>query len=181
MKPSSYFNLIWQSFIQTVGFTALGILVSLVLWVVNPDSPVPLRYVVPTFTICLALILTFIQASYRSFNQSQRPLPKVILGREPFGTHSNAQCLCLLEPSELFSHDSYVAFYILEEGKFERLIGIGAVLNIQSDGFIQAELLKVTIGSDDIVARLKTNDKSVLDRILVKPNAPRRFLEEGIA
>jgi hypothetical protein len=88
--------------------------------------------------------------------------------------------LCLLEASELFSHDTVASFYYLEEGGFETLIGIGIVINVQDDRRIQVQMTRAAEGSEQIVARLAANDNSALGKVRIKPTVPRSFLEEGV-
>lgn len=81
----------------------------------------------------------------------------------------------LLQPSDLFSHNTLVSFYLRSGDGFERFMGIGKVRHVQEDGKIQAEILDWE--REDVLTRLKANDITVLRRILVKPSVPDTYID----
>lgn len=82
----------------------------------------------------------------------------------------------LLEPSELFSYDTIVSFYYLEDD-FEQLIAIGRVRNIQQDSKIQVEVTDYLSGYEEIFNKLGRNDFKALEKTRVKPNIPKAYLD----
>ncbi|MGA9098650.1 MAG: hypothetical protein WB392_06920, partial [Methanotrichaceae archaeon] len=95
----------------------------------------------------------------------------------PYTSNPNARVLCLVEPSEFFSYDTMVSFYY-KIGDFERLIGLGEVININEDKFIQIELNRLLDGNDAIVERLIENNAECLRRIRIKPFIPKGYLSQ---
>lgn len=167
----NFWSLIWSSFMKIqgilIGFIAL--VATVAVWIFPANINISLGLVLPVLIICIIAILTFANAANEIFKMSERILPKVILG-----TTLQANVLCLLEPSELFSHDTLVSFYYVENS-FEKLIGIGTVLNIQEDGKIQVSMINHIEGFDEIIIKLGQNDNTILDNIKVKPNIPRAY------
>ena len=82
----------------------------------------------------------------------------------------------LLESSELFSYDTIVSFYYLED-EFEQLIAIGRVSNIQQDSKIQVEVIYLISDCKEILDRLANNDSTALEKTRVKPNIPKAYID----
>ncbi|VVB86129.1 Uncharacterised protein [uncultured archaeon] len=167
----NFWSLIWLSFLKIQGILIgiIALAVSVLVWLFSPNINISLGLVLPVLILCIITILIFAYAAYESFKLSERILPKII-----YGTTLQAKVLCLLEPSELFSHDTLVSFYYVENS-FEKLIGIGTVINIQEDGKIQVSMTNPVQGFDEIITRLGQNDNTILDNIKVKPNIPRTY------
>lgn len=167
----NFWSLIWSSFLKIggipIGFIALA--VAVLVWLFPPNINIPLGLALPVLILCIIIILTFANAADESFKMSERILPKIT-----YGTTQQAKVLCLLEPSELFSHDTLVSFYYVENS-FEQLIGIGTVINIQEDGKIQVSMTDPIEGFEETITRLGQNDNTILDNIKVKPNIPRTY------
>ena len=169
----------WESFnkIQGVILVIIAISLAFIFWYFAPQKSISLSLALPIFIVLIFLIMTLINAAYISFQLSKPGIPKVILGKKPSSTIGKAKAICMLESSELFSYDSLVSFYYIENGNFEQLIGSGNVTNIQDDGKIQVVLEHVIEGQEDIVEKLTNNDKSLLSKTIVKPNLPRIFFD----
>lgn len=152
--------------------TFFTFLVPILLWLFAPETAVRLQWVIPGALVCIIIILTVGNAAYQSFTRAKPLLPGVIYAREPYAGLEDAKALCLLEPSVLFSHNTFVSFYFVGDDEFERFMGIGRVVNIQEDGKIQAALLHVSTGLEAEVQELSQNHAAVLGKIRVKPNIP---------
>lgn len=173
----SYGSFLFASFMKTNGILAnvLGIILAVFTWLIAPDKSISLAYLLPVFILILTLITTLFHASFSAYSDLIGKPPKVIMGRKSIAGKDTARALIILEPSEAFSYETMVALYFLEDEKFERLIGVGVVINIQSDKRIQVEITNAVNGSDEIIERISSNDKSVLDKVLVKSNVPKIF------
>ncbi len=147
-----------------------------ILWIFSPKINIPLGLALPIGLLFILLTLTFFSAAYESFKMSKRVLPRVVATRKIDKQGNELKVLCILEPSELFSYDSLVSFYYIEEG-FEQLIGIGHVFNIQEDGKIQVMITKLVEEHIEIIKKLAQNDAIALRKIVVKPNVPRRYID----
>lgn len=171
----NFWGLIWSSFLRINGVLigVFGILITVFLWLFSPKVNIPLGVALPILIIFIIFMLTLLNVAYESFNLSKRILPKVLLGKK-----QGAQVLCLLEPSELFSHGTLASFYYIEDF-FEQLIGIGTVTNVQEDGKIQVTMDIPTEGYEDIVEKLQQNDAGVLNKIRVKPNIPSNYYNKS--
>lgn len=112
--------------------------------------------------------------------QAKNSLPRILYSSES-ASHEPTELVCLLEPSELFSHDILVSFYDIKEEGREVLIGVGVVENVQTeDGKILVAMTFPMEGYQEEVSRLKRNDAAALQRTKVKPNVPRTYLLRSI-
>lgn len=168
---NDFWGLIWSSFLKIQGITIgfLALLISIFFWLYSPDKNISLRFAVPIFILLIVVIFTFASAAYESFKISRHNIPKIVLGKK-----IGSNLLCLLEPSELFSHDTLVSFFYIEES-FEELIALGKVINIQEDGKIQVTVNLILRAHEDTITKLEQNDANVIKRIKVKPNIPGSF------
>lgn len=171
----SFWGLMCSSFKRTLGIPLIlvGLGLEFMLWKVAPDDSISLMVAMPMAVFCLMVMLTLASAAYESYTISRRTLlPRILLGREVSAQTEGANALCLLEPSELFSHGMIVSFYFIDSEGFEQLIGIGTVVNIQQDGKIQTRLSQAMAGHEDTVRKLAQNDAQVLKQTRVRPSVP---------
>lgn len=174
----NFWHLIWLSFLKVQGVVSVigAIILAFILWYIKPNGLISIGIILPIMIICLIIVITLVNAAYISFKASRHPLPKVIVSRKPPTNFQDARALCLLEPSELFSYNMFVSFYFIDSDNFERLIGIGEVVNIQKDSKIQVILGYAVEGYDSIITSLTRNDSSIVKKIFVRPNAPINYL-----
>ncbi len=163
----NFWGLIWSSFLRIQG--AVGILIALLFWFFLPNINISLGLALPVLIFLIVVVVTLFNAAYESFKMSKRILPRILMGKK-----QGARVLCLLEPSELFSYDTLVSFYYIEDS-FEQLIGIGTVTNIQEDGKIQVTMAILLEGYKEVVKKLEQNESTVLNKIKVKPNIPSAY------
>lgn len=177
-NTDSFKTFVWRSFKKSyvLYMTILGFVGSIIFWIFKPDGTVELKYAVTILFIILITLLTFIHLSYSLYKSRNPQLPAIIFGREPYGIFVNTKGICLLEPSDLFSYDSFVSFYYIGDEQFEQQIGIGSVVNIQDNKRIQVVIEEIFEGQENIVERLKNNDKSIMSKVIVKPNIPKSYL-----
>jgi hypothetical protein len=139
----------------------------------KPNTRIPFSVVLPIILVLALVIVILIDVAFQSLAMRNR-LPRVL---HISGPGSGTGLVCLLEPSELFSHGAAVSFYHLGDSNFEELIGIGFVLNVQEDRRIQVAMVHIIEGHDDVIRRLEQNQSAVLGRIIVKPVADLRHLQ----
>lgn len=170
----SFWGLIWSSFLRVRGVPG-GVIIfvfTVLIWLFSPDKNISLGWVLPIGLFCVILILTLGNAAYEAFKISKHVLPMVLVGKKPPTQFSGAKLLCLIEPSELFSYDTFVSFYYIGDENFEQLMGIGTVVNIQEDNKIQVVMTCSLDGYEEKIEKLVQNDTGILKRTRVKPNIP---------
>ncbi len=168
---------LWKA--QLVLGSILAIVLAVALWILRPEQTVPIAWVVLLAVISVILVVGFGNAAYELFRKG-RTLPQVLSGRKIAPLAQETELLLLLEPSSLFAHDTWVSFFHIDGDNFERLIGVGSVVNIQEDGRIQVGMSQASLGYEEIIKGLTRNDSGLLKRTRVKPSIPRTFFEESL-
>jgi len=176
-SPRSFCSQLYESFIVTYGpfFTILGFILTVIVFFVIPEeASVPFRYVIIIAVVGVYLIMWFLHAGWSAFNKTENTLPRVRCAMQAPKDFPQAVGILIMEPSELFSYDSIVAIYSVED-EIERCIGIGKVLNIQEDKKIQVLVMRQieNSGWDAIL----NNDANKLRNVMVKPNFPSFAME----
>ena len=173
MMRQGFWNLVAESFYSAWGaiFTVGAVIVAVLLWLFPPTTVDRLSTALPVGLLLVFVALILGRAALLALQTSRQNLPGVIVVRD------GPNPILLLEPSELFSHETVVSIYHVDDDKFERLIGLGTVINVQQDGKIQVVMHHPTEGYEDIVNRMERNDAAVIRRILVKPTVPARYFE----
>lgn len=156
----------------------VGIALAIFLWLFPPKTNIPLWLALLIGILALTAIVTFASTAYEIFITSKQffSLPRVIRSKRITVTNQGIDLIFILEPSELFSYDSVVSFYYLDDD-FEMLIAIGRVSNIQQDRKLQVEVTNYVIGYEEIFNKLKNNDSTALKRTRVKPNISKAYLD----
>jgi len=141
----------------------------LIAWFgITPDKTVSLR--IPSLIIIILVFLAwwFYRIAWIIYEQSGIKLPAV----KQVTTYGESQtAILILEPSPLFSHNSVVAIYCVED-QFERLIGIGSVINVQEDGLIQVSLIESKSEDENVWKPILENKADKIKYLIVKPYAP---------
>lgn len=175
----SFWELIYDSFIRINGwlFGGLGLALSVAALFFSPDTKVSVGWFVALGSLSIVVFVVLYDASRISWKASQRGLPAVRRTLEPPEIYQGVEKILIVEPSELFGVDALVSIYTTEE-EYERLIGIGRVLNVQTNGYLQVGISTLTETSDDLAGKLKGNDSAFLKRLLVKPSVPSYLLQD---
>jgi hypothetical protein len=126
-------------------------------------------------TLLLLALFTLAHAAYKGHKDAANVLPEILHVAES-NTFEQSELVCLLEPSELFSHGIFVSFYAIAEEGLEVLVGIGVVTNVQKDGKIQVALTDIVEGYKQEVDKLKRNDAVALKNTRVKNTVPATYL-----
>lgn len=178
----SFPALLYDGFRRVQGFLigVIGVVLTIAAWQIPSARAVPVAWVVPVGVVALLLIFTLWDAAYRAFSAAVHPLPRVRGRVKATPIFGSAIAILLLEPSALFSHDTIVSVYYIDEDGFERLTGIGRVLNIQGDGKIQ---VGITYLEPSLAETFEEATKSParLQRIIVKPNVPEPLLKSLVS
>jgi hypothetical protein len=175
----SFWGLIYDSFIRINGwlFGGLGLALSIATFFFSPETKFPVGWFVVLGSLSIVVVVVLYDASRTSWKASQRGLPAVRRTLEPPDIYQGIEKILIVEPSELFGVDALVSIYTTEE-EYERLIGIGRVLNVQTNGYLQIGISTLTETSPDLIDKLKGNDSAFLKKILVKPSVPSYLLQE---
>lgn len=177
----NYFFDLYQSFIRIHGVpvTLLGIGLGVVAFIYSPTDTVSLKVVVPLGVVTFLMLTTLIDNSIQNFKKISNILPKVKQARIPTALYSGAKAILLLEPSDIFAHETLVSVYFLEND-FERLIGVGFIFTIQGNGLIQVLVNKAIDEQDEnIWESIRNNDVTVLSKLQVKPSIPKELNNLG--
>ncbi len=192
LMKDNFWGIIWSSFLEVQGalITFIGIFVSIGLARFPVKSQVSLDILIIIVLILLLMIVTAVNAcnrlfvEYRKLNHkletvereneqlnkiSQKRLIPEILSARDYQINNISGIFCLLEKSELFSHNIYVSCYYTDNDDFEIIIGVGSVINIQTDGKIQVLIDEFVNNYEDILKKLANNDNKIVSRILIKP------------
>lgn len=191
---NSFWELIWSSFLEIQGFIVgfLGVMVSLLAWVLSSKTQISLALVITIAVFTLIIVITLFQAAYKAFRQTkkleseieklkqdnqklefainQRIIPTILITRKDPKTQL---LICLLEFSETFGINLSVSFYYTDEDGFEIFIGEGFIKNIQRDGKVQAILDKPQTDYQEVIDKLANNEQKILDKTVVKPGVTR--------
>jgi hypothetical protein len=129
------------------------------------------------FPVVLAILLLLIVV-FDAFMQAKNSvsLPKIIRVLEAYKPYNTHSCILVTEPSILFGHDSWVTVF-REENECEILTAHGTVLNRQENGYLQIGITFMPQIEDDVISKIKNNDRSVVSLLLIKPTITKYALE----
>lgn len=146
-----------------------SIALSFLLWANSPSKEIPLLIFL-VVTIALILIIISLASALLVALKYQNPIPRI----ENVVNRRN-EVICLLKSTKMFSHGIIVSFYYTDEHNFEQLICMGTVINIQENGMIQVKIEEEVDGHEDILTKLKNNDKQLIKKVAVKPTVPYQY------
>ena len=174
---NSFIGLLWHSFLDIKGpvlwLITLALAISFRLFPLK--ATISLDWGIPIVAFLLVIVLTLGKTAYELFESASRGLPKLIVVQQRRIEDEEPSFLCLLEPSELFSHGIMVSFYH-DDGNFETLIGLGIVEHIRDDKRIQVKIVAPVTGYEEIMEQLKRSESEVIKKVTVKPNVPESYL-----
>lgn len=153
--------------------TLLGVAITVAAWFISRDHRVSVFWLVMLAIAAFILLATFIVASVDAFHASSHVLPRVRLARPAPSTYHDVRAILLLDASALFSPDSVVSIYALEQQEYEVLVGFGRVVTVQDNGFIQIGVLELAGEAEDMLSRILNNERQALESLRVKPHVPR--------
>ena len=174
------FGIFWESFKATwkSQLAVVGLIIAVLAWFVDKDATVSIKAVLAAMFVLVLIIVILIDAVRRVSGASPSLFPKVIQGITQKSGKSDA-ILCLLEASPIFTYAGVVSIFISEDGKYEELIALGEVVNIQGNGLIQIIITRRFENGEKHVSRIAQNDASVLKLLVVKPSIPASYMNHG--
>lgn len=195
----NFWQLIWESFNKIngwlIGFGGIAITILLTRFPFKTSIPFDLVLIISFFTLLLIAVLldvvnTLLNQNIELISDLEREknnkkiltnelnsikIPKIIYAQK----QGNKKILCLLEKSILFNRNQIVSVFYRDENGYECLIAVGNIVNIQSDGKIQAMINQsdqLELIYPDIFDRLGNNDHTVKDKIIIQPNIDKIWL-----
>ncbi len=191
----SFWSLIWSSFLEVQGLFigVVAIILTLILARFPVKTQIPIDILIIVILILLFCLVTIFNALLKIFKDNKKissklelciqnnqelkkQLSSIFIPRILYTQQNTTATVCLLEKSELFSTDSCLSFYYTDESGFEVMIAVGHVINIQTDGKIQALIDQPVVAYQDILEKLANNDSQVLSKIVVKPTIPKSMI-----
>lgn len=171
---------IYESFTRINGWLtgSIALVLSIAVMFFTPETKVLVGWLVASIIFSLLFLAVLFDAAYAGWSASQRGLPEVRRTLEPPLNYTDIAIILLVEPSDLFGVDVLVSVYAKED-EYERLIGIGRVLTVQTNGYLQIGIFTITEPNADIIMKLNNNDASFLKKLLVKPSVPSYLLQEN--
>jgi hypothetical protein len=177
LSPSkTFFEHMMKSFWDAYGhiMAFLGLFIALFTYLATPSGKVPTWIFVVAMLVGLYLVIWFLFAAWSAFHGKVLGTPSVIAVKTPPKAITGSIALLLVGPSDLYSHDSVVTIYYVEE-EFERPIGLGKVLNVQDNKIIQV-LVTRDLGFDHW-SGIIANDAGHLRRMRIKPTVLSTIVE----
>jgi hypothetical protein len=177
---NSFWGLIWFSLIAVLP-SWVGVVIAFALtfitWKIPPNTPTPVYWIVLILIIAILIISICLKATNTAFEEYQklrrRNIPSILFVQKEQNT---GFIICLLEYSELFAQDMMISAYYTNKDDIEILIATGFIKNIQSNGKIQVILDQAIPGYQEIIEKFIKNDKSIIDKTIIKPGFKRDIL-----
>jgi multisubunit Na+/H+ antiporter MnhG subunit len=179
MNMRSFPEHLYDSFTRVHGwsFGTLSILLGLLTYFVSPNTHVALGWFVFLATVAMALFAIFLDAAHAGWKSSRRGLPEVRKALPPPANYPGIVRILLVEHSDIFGVDALISVY-LKEDEYERLIGIGRVITVQSNGLLQIGVSSIMEVDPSTERKLDGNDASLLKKLIIKPSIPSYLLQE---
>ena len=151
----------------------LSLILGFLFWYFKPEMTVSFGVILPIFLLLIILIIPLVDLLINLYFQNKnKRLPRVLTSAK----YPSGDTVLLLSDSSLFTINSIVSIYYKEDD-FEHLIGFGTVINVQENGKIQVGISWALNGYDEYFEKIDNNDKTFIDRIVIKPNTSNVFLK----
>lgn len=175
----SFRGLLYESFLRIHGWLlgVLALTLSIVVFFVGPDTKILIGWLVASWAVLLIALAVLADSALSAWRLSRRGLPQVRSSLKPPQIYEGIKRILLTDPSDLFGVDGLVSVYVKED-HYERHIGIGRVLTVQTNGYLQIGITAVTDSDSQLVEKLNGNDASFLGKLLVKPSVPSFLMQE---
>lgn len=181
MKKSVW-ELLWSSFIAVlpswVG-VVVAITLSFVAWKIPPNTPIPVYWLVLILIVAILVMAICLKAANKAFEEYQklrrRNIPNILFVQKE---NNSDAIICLLEYSELFAYGMMVSAYYTNPDGFETLIATGFVENVQRNNqniVVKFEYLQS--GLLDVLEKFATNNKSIIEKVIIKPEVSKEVFE----
>jgi energy-coupling factor transporter transmembrane protein EcfT len=143
-----------------------------------PTGNVPLRVFLVTLVVAIITVVILVGVVWKLYRGQSDVLPSLITVETGPVPGDRAGTILVLESSDLFSHDSLVGIYRYARS-FERLIGIGYVLTVQTrDQKIQVCVTDfIEPKESDTWVGLAQQNANIMKEVIVKPQLPRNYTQ----
>lgn len=172
-------NLIHSNFKKNQGWLigVISLITSILLWIITPSTVVPFGLILTLLILAFFLMYIFADSGHEIFNKYLNLIHKTKLPRLIRVIEREGKQILLARPSQLFSHDMVVSIYLVDNDKFEELIGFGFIINVQEDGILQIELIKILESFKDGFEKMIANDIKILENVIIKPHLSIKFID----
>jgi hypothetical protein len=176
----SFSEHLYASFTRINGwlFGTVGLVVSVGAFFFGPDTKVVVGWLVALAAVASVFLGVLSDAAYSGWKSSRQALPGVRKALVPPQNYPGIVKVLIVDSSDLFGVDALVSIYVKED-EYERLLAIGRVLTIQTNGFLQVGLTNLTDMDAETEKKLDANDAALLKRLLIKPSIPSYVLQEN--
>lgn len=154
--------------------TLIGIAISFIAWKFNPNTKISLFVFMIVCSGFILILAIFIRLSVQLFEEKSENSAKVIRSVAPYAPYKNSETILLVTNMNAFAINGLVSVFI-EKKECEIFIATGEIINIQQNGNIQV-LIPKSKNSDFDWDKLKSNDKDVIEKLIVKPIVTTRLL-----
>ena len=174
MKEPLYI-ILWNSFSKAWGIpiAIIALIAAIIFWIYPPTATITLKTFVPLIIIFSILIYILLNSTiylYKKYRENL--LPRLLTCQKD---EEQNRIVLLLNPSPLFSYDSLVTIYHIQE-QYEALIAIGVVINIQEDKKVQVLITSIIPGKDEVIETLTANNINTIKKTIVKPNIAKAYI-----
>lgn len=171
--------LLYESFLRVNGWLLGGaaLVLSITVFIVSPATKVAVGWLIAALATCIVIVVVVVDAASTAWRMSQRGLPKVRRTLDPPKIYVGVIRILIVDPSDLFSVETLISLYVKDD-EYERLLGLGRVLTVQSNGILQIGITSLVDADEAIQTKLNGNDAGFLKALLVKPSFPSYLLQE---
>jgi MFS family permease len=164
--------------VSWMGLLAIGsFLAGIIVFFVAPDkATLPMNWALLIMFLLLSIACVALLALKEALRTARMVAPKVTRIVDATPDYPGAAANILVEPGPFFAANGIVSVYYNDAG-YERLVTVGIVTNIQSDGMVQVALVK-SPELDESLQRIKSHHVGELAKLIVKPTVPRKYLRE---
>lgn len=147
--------------------TLIGLFISFIAWKYKASANISFFLFVLIDSFLLVFIVVFVKLSIDLFKEKSSNLVKVISYIEPYSPYKNCEAILLTTNSDSFAINGIVSIF-LEKNGCEIYLAMGQIINIQQNEKVQI-LIPKNQNTDFDWNKLKTNEKDMIEKIIVKP------------
>lgn len=167
----------WASYKAVVGplATAAALLLALLgsFWDPGIKVSVGLIWLSVLLLVVVSIFATLVKMTLTARRTAKAGPPRAI---HAFAPTPDYPVTLVFEASRLFGVNIFVTLYYIEvlgpsqREVFERMIGVGRVVNIQEGGLVQVLVLKEMLAHADLWQRIRNRETATLGQVVVKPS-----------
>lgn len=167
----------WASYKAVVGplATAAALLLALLgsFWDPGIKVPIGLIWLAALLLVVISIFATLVNMTLTARRNAKAGPPRAI---HAFTAAPGDPVTLVFGASSLFGVNIFVTVYYIESlgsGQrevFERMIGVGHVINIQEDGLVQVLVLREMPAHAELWQRIRNRETATLGQVIVKPS-----------